>query len=180
MTRNEIVNFLYEEFSYRKKDLSSIKGIIECAYTSGYIVEKIGKDEFSIRERYAIQDLTKPFIIDRTMPKDKNEWDFYNDVPITYIVSEIWFGGFFDYNLWSYMSNQQDNYYLKMEQFVPEHYDTIEEFIISLDVMTALGHFEETEENIIFHMYPKKFISGNYCQKYVNKEIGRFTPIKYN
>ena len=67
-----------------------------------------------------------------------------------------------------------------MEQFVPEHYDTIEEFIISLDVMTALGHFEETEENIIFHMYPKKEISGNYCQKYVNKEIGRFTPIKYN
>ena len=46
--------------------------------------------------------------------------------------------------------------------------------------MTALGHFEETEENIIFHMYPKKEISGNYCQKYVNKEIGRFTPIKYN
>ena len=33
MTRNEIVNFLYEEFSYRKKDLSSINGIIEYAYT---------------------------------------------------------------------------------------------------------------------------------------------------
>lgn len=178
MTRNEIVDFLHEVFNYRKGELTSIKSIVECAAKEGYIVEKIDKDEFSIKERCAISDFTKPFMIDRAMPDNMTDWELCNGVPIAHIVAEVWYGGYFAHGLWCYMSNQIDNYHLKVEQIVPNIYETIEDLVKSFDAMTSLGYFEETEDYIIFHMYPKR-ISGRFPQKYVNGEIGRFAPIKY-
>lgn len=81
MKRNEIIDFLHENYNVKKGELKSIKTIIEAAKKEKYTVKKNGVDNFIIYETDAIQDFTKPLKIVRDIP-NLPKTECYNGVPI--------------------------------------------------------------------------------------------------
>lgn len=169
MTRQEVVNFLADNYDIRKKDMTTIKEIIFEAKCVGYDVIKKGVDNYEIYESCAIRDFTKPLVIHREIPDDKKNL-CYNDVPIIELwATTIMRTGEFDIEIYyDLMVNKKDG-----DRIVIENDDLVKKY----DFMQALGYLKETENTIEAYAYSFDPGYKNIPYKYRNNELNRLTPI---
>jgi hypothetical protein len=68
LTRQDVIEFLHDNYNCRKGDMKNIKDMINVGKKVGYIINKDGIDNYSMREIGVIVDFTKPLKIYRELP----------------------------------------------------------------------------------------------------------------
>lgn len=175
MTRKEIVDFLHEECSIYKKDLSTIKDIIEIGSQKGFNIIKNGIDDYELQYKCVIKDFTKPLKIYRDLPDDSNNFNTYNGVYIKRLIDAIWSGGYFNEDIWCYLANKNDGDFILFEDFD----DSPEKIAYCFDMMSAMSYIHETDNFIEFYLYGCYMGESKWCRYYLNHPENRLTPLKY-
>lgn len=169
MTRQEVVNFLANEYDIKKKDITTIKEIISVAKEIGYDVIKKGVDSYEIYENCAIRDFTKPLIIHREIPDDKKDV-CYNNVPIIdiYAITVMRTGEFSMEIYYDLMVNKKDGDTLTIKN---------DYWIQYYDFMHALGYLKETDDAIEAYVCSIDTDYKKIPYKYRKGMIKRMTPV---
>lgn len=169
MTRQEVVNFLADNYDIRKKDMTTIKEMIFAAKNVGYDVIKKGVDNYEVYESCAIRDFTKPLVIHKEIP-DHMKDSCYNDVPIFELyVNGFMRAGEFDLNIYyDLMVNKKDGDKIIIEDdYLVKHYD----------FMQAIGYLKETENTIEAYACSFDYEYKIIPYKYKKGDLKRLTPI---
>lgn len=174
MNRDEIVEYLCHDSHYYKKDLRTIKNIIEGGAQIGYTITKKGPDIFDIIETNTIKDFTKPLIIHRDIPP-LAPTECYSGVPIGVFYSLDHFCGKFSITLWCYLANKQDDNYIHFSD-LRSYFDSDDEIAEYFDGLVSYGYLKETDTNLEFYFYPQ--VNNNIRFPH-EKEYKRLTPLKF-
>jgi hypothetical protein len=173
MTREEVIEFLCETCKSYKKDVKTIKDMIEEGRKNGYDILKCGVDKYRIKESCAIEDFRKPLKIIREIPP-LAKTECYNGVPVGLFSKMAYVCGNFDYRLWCYLANKEDGDYIHFQDFEVKP----EVLAICFDELVWLGHLKEKEDCLEFYIYPKKDI--DYGIRGPQHEKRRVTPLIYS
>jgi hypothetical protein len=168
MTREEVVNFLCDKCNCYKKDIKTINLMIEAGRENGYLIIKKGVDSYDIREACAITDFTKPLKVYRNIPL-LAPTECYNGVPIGIFYNLDHFMTRFNYKLWCYLANKNDNDYIYFSEFDEKPIELAKDF----DCLASLGYLREKDDCLEFYLYPLP-------DRIRNPGLDeRLTPLKY-
>lgn len=168
MTREEVVNFLCDKCNCYKKDVKTINLMIEAGRENGYLIIKKGVDNYDIRETCAITDFTKPLKVYRNIPL-LAPTECYNGVPIGIFYNLDYFMTRFNYKLWCYLANKNDNDYIYFSEFDEKPIELAKDF----DYLVSLGYLREKDDCLEFYLYPLP-------ERIRNPRLDeRLTPLKY-
>ena len=186
MTLNELKEFLNEKAHIRKADMRSARATLEVAKEQGLIVTRLEGDQYAVEEDSSmiIKDFSKPLIIDRTSRKgfgDEDDQDFmFNGIDVISVVYHYMISQYSLY-LWAYLANKQDGDTIDFDYFYNKHCRRSEktEAVLAreFDELKWRGFLEETDTNIIFHVYPSLEHESRPTWWFSNPEI-RFAPVK--
>lgn len=168
MTREEVVSFLCDKCNCYKKDVKTINLMVKAGKENGYLIIKRGIDNYDIREINAVTDFTKPLKICRDMPLLAST-ECYNGVPLGMFYNLNHFMTRFNYKLWCYLANKNDNDFIYFNDFDVNPVELAKDF----DYLVSLGYLREKEDCLEFYLYPlSEWIRGPRLDE-------RLTPLKY-
>lgn len=180
MTREEVRDFLHENFQCKKTNMKTIKGIEAMANACNYkLVKKYGEDDYQLFENGIIVDFTKPLRINRELPKDLLPTKAYNGVPIDILVENYMWSNV-NVELWSYLMNKKDGDIISFDEIL--HYKTsgckdYPDIVFYFDYLTSFGYMKEEKDCIEIFAYPLK--DTKYVNKYPLGDIERQAPYKF-
>ena len=105
LSRNDLIEYLCKECYVYKKDLKTIKNIVECGLKNGFTITKSSPDFFDIVETNTIKDFTKPLMICREIPPLAST-ECCNGVPVSLFYHTSHICGRFSPALWCYLANK--------------------------------------------------------------------------
>ena len=181
MTKQEIVNYFHDTFNSRKTDMRTIRGLMEVADKIGYKIVKNGVDDFQLYEKDFIVNFTKPLYLDRRLPS-LSPTKMYNGVPVELLQEYVYYGSYFNSELWCYLMNKKDGDFIHFDEIISLGTDgckDVDSIVKNFDMLAHFGWARETDYNITIYAYP---LSGscNSPFKYIgSNEFKRFAPYKY-
>lgn len=159
LNKVELIEFFHDNYEVRKGDLSTFKKIAEVAEELHYDLIKNGVDNFTLQEKSAILDTTKPLKMIRDIPST-SPFDSYKGLSRKCIVNDP---------VWFYLANQEDNKVISITFLAESLGEDVNTILWRLDRMSNDGYLIETKDNLEFHFYPmNKPVAdrciGNYYQ----------------
>ena len=178
MTRQEVIEFFYKNFTCKKSDMRTIKDLQELADKKAYRLIKNGPDDYNLREKYAICNFTKPIKICRDIPP-LAPWKCYNGVPVSLFTDSY---EHISGDIWCYMMNKNDGDIIHFNDFINnniERCNNIDDVVYAFDWMTNLGFLREQDNYIVFYAYPLNEAGCYIPSQYFDKRIPRMAPYTY-
>lgn len=180
LTRQDVIEFLHDNYNCRKGDMKNIKDMISVGKKVGYIINKDGIDNYSMREIGVIVDFTKPLKIYRELPQ-LSKSKYYNGVPLTLFTDWNYIGIGFNPELWCYLMNKRDGDIIHFDEII--HSDTYrcnnyEDIIDNFDALSWFGYIREKDDCIEMYAYPQQY-EDKFSWEYFDKKVKRMAPYKF-